>query len=427
MTVTPKIIVIDKSTHIQAVVTGLDVSLSRNSIVALNIPRAQIRSLARQGSDLVITTAEGQVIIVHGYFVHDANTLIIQDNDGLWSSDLSSLDALSGDSTLYPSANSHVFTHLDSLGSLLDSTSTVVDPGTPAAAAATTAAANVLAWIPLALAGAGIAVAASGSSNSSPTPVQGALQIGNIAHNPSGTLTVSGTAQPGDTVTVTYPDGSTAIGTVDANGNYAVTSQSVGKSGTVSVLDTTSGDGTHATWSDTTPPQAPTVTVTGNAGGILTVIGTAEQGSTVTVTFADGSTVTTVAGANGNYRVTSGTAETSGAVSVTATDAAGNTSAATTASTATTPPQAPQGAFFGATAFGMAEPGSTITVTYPDGSTVTGTAAANGVFSITNSMSVSPGNSVSITAANAAGASPPQTVQALHATGALPPANPDGT
>ncbi|HFU4006957.1 TPA: Ig-like domain-containing protein, partial [Streptococcus suis] len=38
----------------------------------------------------------------------------------------------------------------------------------------------------------------------------------------AGDTTVTGTAEPGATVTVTFPDGSTATTTADENGNYTV-------------------------------------------------------------------------------------------------------------------------------------------------------------------------------------------------------------
>ncbi|WP_436856021.1 Ig-like domain-containing protein, partial [Staphylococcus caeli] len=34
--------------------------------------------------------------------------------------------------------------------------------------------------------------------------------------------TISGTAEPGSTVTVTFPDGTTATGTADDEGNYTI-------------------------------------------------------------------------------------------------------------------------------------------------------------------------------------------------------------
>ena len=104
--------------------------------------------------------------------------------------------------------------------------------------------------------------------------------------------TISGTAEPGSTVTVTFPDGTTATGTVDDEGNYTVeipsnvdlkgdeeiVVTSTDKEGNVSEEATT-------TVTDTTAPEAPTVNdVTSEDTQIS---GTAEPGSTVTVTFPD--------------------------------------------------------------------------------------------------------------------------------------------
>ncbi|MEM5332469.1 Ig-like domain-containing protein, partial [Paraburkholderia sp. JHI2823] len=61
---------------------------------------------------------------------------------------------------------------------------------------------------------------------------------------------------------------------------------------------------TQATWTDTTPPLAPSVNVATNPDGSLTVSGKAEAGSKVTVTNPDGTSETTTAGADGSYSVT---------------------------------------------------------------------------------------------------------------------------
>ncbi|MRF38475.1 hypothetical protein GIJ44_27880, partial [Staphylococcus sp. KY49P] len=105
--------------------------------------------------------------------------------------------------------------------------------------------------------------------------------------------TISGTAEPGSTVTVTFPDGTTATGTADDEGNYTVeipsnvdlkgdeeiVVTSTDKEGNVSEEATT-------TVTDTTAPEAKTVTDVTSED--KTISGTAEPGSTVTVTFPDG-------------------------------------------------------------------------------------------------------------------------------------------
>ncbi|NQM27733.1 LPXTG cell wall anchor domain-containing protein [Streptococcus suis] len=105
------------------------------------------------------------------------------------------------------------------------------------------------------------------------------------------------------TVTITYPDGS---------------------------VDTISGTDTVTPNADTSAPVAPSVNVP-NAGD-KTVTGSAEPGSTVTVTFPDGSTVTTIADEKGNFTVDvpAGVELKAGdKVTASATDKAGNVSAST--------------------------------------------------------------------------------------------------
>ncbi|HFI0673096.1 TPA: Ig-like domain-containing protein, partial [Streptococcus suis] len=115
---------------------------------------------------------------------------------------------------------------------------------------------------------------------------------------PTGTTIVVGND---GSVTITYPDGS---------------------------VDTISGTDTVTPNTDTTAPEAPIVNTP--KAGDKTVTGTAEPGSTITVTFPDGTTVTTTADENGNFTVDvpAGVELQEGdKVTATATDGAGNTSA----------------------------------------------------------------------------------------------------
>ncbi|WP_340578929.1 Ig-like domain-containing protein, partial [Staphylococcus aureus] len=120
--------------------------------------------------------------------------------------------------------------------------------------------------------------------------------------------TVKGTAEPGSEVTVTFPDGTTATGTADDQGNYTIEIPSnvdlnggepirvvsEDKDGNVSSETTT-------TVVDTTAPEAPTVNEVTSED--TPVSGTAEPGSTVTVTFPDGTTATGTADDQGNYTI----------------------------------------------------------------------------------------------------------------------------
>ncbi|TWA58600.1 flagellar associated repeat protein, partial [Azospirillum brasilense] len=182
---------------------------------------------------------------------------------------------------------------------------------------------------------------------------------------------------------------------------------------------TISGVSAVVSVADVTPPAAPVVTsaaLTKNATPVLA--GTAESGSTVTVTVG-GATYTTTA-TNGTWSVNLATATpTSGslslnangtnAISATATDAAGNTSTAGTQSLTidTTAPTAP--AVTSAvltknatpTLTGTAEADSTVTVTV-GGATYT-TTATNGTWSINLATATPTAGSLSL---NANGANP---------------------
>ena len=149
--------------------------------------------------------------------------------------------------------------------------------------------------------------------------------------------TVTGTAEAGATITVYAPDGITVLGTgtADAGGSYSVTipAQTNGEDLLVTATDAAGNESgtTPVQAPDLTPPDAPTADVDDATG--TTVTGTAEAGATITVHAPDGITVlgTGTADAGGSYSVTI-PAQTDGELlQVTATDAAGNVSAATTA------------------------------------------------------------------------------------------------
>ncbi|WP_440870367.1 Ig-like domain-containing protein, partial [Staphylococcus shinii] len=191
--------------------------------------------------------------------------------------------------------------------------------------------------------------------------------------------TVSGTAEPGSTVTVTFPDGTTATGTADDQGNYTVEIPSnVNLDGdeTIKVVaedknGNTSEEAT-TTVTDTTVPEAPTVNEVTSED--TQVKGTAEPGSTVTVTFPDGTTATGTADEEGNYTVeipSNVKLDGDETIKVVAEDKDGNTSEeATTTVVDTTAPKAPtvnEVTSEDTQVKGTAEPGSTVTVTFPDG------------------------------------------------------------
>ncbi|ELN4703514.1 hypothetical protein RZ740_005053, partial [Escherichia coli] len=108
--------------------------------------------------------------------------------------------------------------------------------------------------------------------------------LGPIVTNEDGSLTVGGTAEPGSTVTVTYPDGSTGSVVVGEDGSFSITSPENQPTGEISVNATDEAGNTGASvsesYSDTTAPEAPSVNVVANTDGGLTVSGSAEPGTT---------------------------------------------------------------------------------------------------------------------------------------------------
>jgi hypothetical protein len=190
---------------------------------------------------------------------------------------------------------------------------------------------------------------------------------------------------------------------------------------------------------DTTAPAAPVAQLaaasdSGTLGDNLTndttptISGTGTSGDTINVTLPAGPVLTTTVAVNGTWSVTTGTVQASGAnaVSVTATDPAGNVSAPTTFTITidTTPPAAPSAPDL-ATASDTgtltndnitsdvtptftgtgAQAGASVTLYDTDGTTSLGTATADGAgaWSITASALAAGVHSVTARQADAAG------------------------
>ncbi|EXV54267.1 Ig-like domain-containing protein, partial [Acinetobacter baumannii] len=155
-----------------------------------------------------------------------------------------------------------------------------------------------------------------------------------------------------------------------ADGPHTITVTATDAAGNV-------GNDTAVVTIDTVAPNAP---VLDPINATDPVSGQAEPGSTVTVTYPDGTTATVVAGTDGSWSVPNPGNLVDGDT-VTATDAAGNVGNDTAVVTIdTVAPNAPVLDPINATdpVSGQAEPGSTVTVTYPDGTTATVVAGTDG-------------------------------------------------
>ncbi len=242
------------------------------------------------------------------------------------------------------------------------------------------------------------------------------------------TPTVTGAAEPNSTVTIIVDGNPVGTTTADASGNYTFTLPTPLSDGAHAVTATsTDGNGNTSAPSatlnitiDTQAPAVPTITTaqTPTSDNTPTVTGTAEANSTVTI-YVEGNAVgTTTANAGGNYTYTFTTPLSDGthALTATATDAVGNTSAKSPAlnitidAAAPATPAAPQliggdnGIINDATPSikGDAEPNSTVTV-YVDGKPAGTTKAdASGHYTFTFDPALSDGaHNVTVTATDA--------------------------
>jgi hypothetical protein len=244
------------------------------------------------------------------------------------------------------------------------------------------------------------------------------------------TPTVQGTgATPGDTITLYAPNGVTVLGTavVAAGGTWSITPTTALADG-VQNLQVTATDPqgnvsaptTLPITIDTTAPAAPVAALastsdSGTQGDSKTndttptLSGTGEPGAAITVKDASGAVIATATvAADGTWSATPANALPQGVnnLAVTATDAAGNTSAPTTVpvtidTAVTTPAIAPTNGI-GAVS-GTGEPSATVTLM--SGSTLLGTAVvgSDGTWSVPLSAALANTTALSATAVDAAG------------------------
>ncbi|WP_028631626.1 BapA/Bap/LapF family large adhesin [Pseudomonas parafulva] len=242
---------------------------------------------------------------------------------------------------------------------------------------------------------------------------------------------LSGSGEPGATVQVRNASGA-VLGTasVGADGRFTVvfdTPQASGQAIGVTQVDAAGNTSTAVTLltPDLTPPAALTNVALNNNG--LTLTGLGEAGATVTVRGIDGTIIGTgLVAANGSFTLTLDSAQLNAQrLSVTQTDAGNNTSPAVAITAPDfTPPAAPANLLLAASGLqltGSAEAGSTVAVRDATGS-VLGSArvASNGTFQITLDTPQTNGQTLQVTATDAAGnVSPVATYTALDTT---PPA-----
>ncbi|MCF1268161.1 Ig-like domain-containing protein [Acinetobacter baumannii] len=226
---------------------------------------------------------------------------------------------------------------------------------------------------------------------------------------------VSGQAEPGSTVTVTYPDGTTATVVAGTDGSWSVPNPGNlvdGDTVTATATDpagNTSLPGTGTVSADITAPVVALDDVLTN-DSTPALSGTVNDPTATVVVNVDGVDYPAVNNGDGTWTLADNTLPTLAdgphTITVTATDAAGNVGNDTAVVTIdTVAPNAPVLDPINATdpVSGQAEPGSTVTVTYPDGTTATVVAGTDGSWSVPNPGNLVDGDTVTATATDPAG------------------------
>ncbi|MDC5186110.1 Ig-like domain-containing protein, partial [Acinetobacter baumannii] len=228
----------------------------------------------------------------------------------------------------------------------------------------------------------------------------------------NGTDPITGTAEPGSTVTVTYPDGSTASVVAGPDGTWTVPNPGLNDGDTVTAVTEDPAGNTSGPATAVVDAVAPTVALddvlTNDSTPALT--GTVSDPTATVVVNVDGVDYPAVNNGDGTWTLADNTlpvlADGPHTITVTATDAAGNVGNDTAVVTIdTVAPNAPVLDPINATdpVSGQAEPGSTVTVTYPDGTTATVVAGTDGSWSVPNPGNLVDGDTVTATATDPAG------------------------
>ncbi|HGE2287138.1 TPA: Ig-like domain-containing protein, partial [Pseudomonas aeruginosa] len=248
--------------------------------------------------------------------------------------------------------------------------------------------------------------------------------------NPSNGTTLSGTAEPGATVTLTDGNGN-PIGqaTADGSGNWSFTPGTPLANGTVIVATASDPTGnTSAPASTTVDSVAPAAPVVNPSNG-AEISGTAEPGATVTLTDGSGNPIGQVtADGSGNWSFTPSTPLADGTVvNATATDPAGNTGGQGSTTVDAIAPATPTvNLSNGSSLSGTAEPGSTVILTDGNGNPIAEvTADGSGNWTYTPSTPIANGTVVNVVAQDAASnSSPPATVTVDSSAPPAPVINP---
>ncbi|HHN1298347.1 TPA: Ig-like domain-containing protein, partial [Pseudomonas aeruginosa] len=253
-------------------------------------------------------------------------------------------------------------------------------------------------------------VARDAAGNSSPATsitVDGVAPSAPVVE-PSNGSELSGTAEPGSSVTLTDGNGN-PIGqtTADANGNWSFTPSTPLPDGTVVNVVARDAAGNSSPPASVTVDAVAPATPTVDPSNGTTLSGTAEPGSSVTLTDGNGNPIGQVtADGSGNWTFTPSTPLPNGTVvNATATDPSGNASSPASVTVDAVAPATPVvNPSNGTTLSGTAEPGATVTLTDGNGNPIGQvTADGSGNWSFTPGTPLANGTMVNATASDPTG------------------------
>ncbi|MDI6003412.1 Ig-like domain-containing protein, partial [Cobetia pacifica] len=422
----------------EAILREVDnITLNEASDVSLDLHPRDVEMMTRQGDNLLVTLENGDLVTIESFYADpsELSHLYLQGDEfageifqvGLGEAGASGAVPFTSTATLTTAESA-----LATAAAGASSVGAGAEAATGAGAGAGISTAGLVAGGVAVAAGVGVATATSGDSASSDADTT--APDAPLLSDTNG-MVLSGISEPGATIEVINASGEiVGTATADADGNFVVELDPLQEPGTELSATATDAAGNESAVSDTllvpedadvTAPNTPTIAsatddveaVTGTLAdgdstndATPTLTGSAEAGSTVTITHNDEVIATVTADTNGSWTYTPTTALTEGdqTFSVTATDAAGNESAASSEFTLTVDTTAPGAPTLiesdGTTVSGTAEAGSDVVITNSDGQDVgSGIAEDDGSFSIVLDPAQEDGETLTGTATDAAG------------------------
>ncbi|MFT9178944.1 MAG: BapA prefix-like domain-containing protein, partial [Zymomonas mobilis] len=246
------------------------ISLQHPSVVQVNAYRSQVRSLSRQGDTLLVQLNDGRQYQFDNFFVDDDkhlhSDLVLRDEDqkeAWWHAEMpdASHPNLAGADVGYSQVETikPLLIYHDN-GLLVPLLAGLLGAGAAGGAAAALTGGH----------------SHKDNNNNSDLSIP---SVDSVTTDPTtGEVTVNGTAQPGQTVNVTFPDGTVAQTTADSKGDYHATSTTPQATGQIAVTSSDSSSNVSNPVTHDYTDITPAIVITSDASNTV-------QTGPVTYTF----------------------------------------------------------------------------------------------------------------------------------------------